>query len=91
MGAAEGIVAAWVALRLRDRLAPSLWPLGAASAPGVTTTMGECGRPVEGDANDEACRSITNSSVAFVSLTIFARTMEVGTRAPSYVLMMFDK
>lgn len=82
------VATAAMALRLRERLAPSRpsstdgWWLWFAS-----TTMGEYGRGFGAGENEETCRSITKSCVALVSFTMFVRNADERVCVLPYVLI----
>lgn len=80
-----------MALRLRDRFAPSR-PSSANGGGGGTPVIGVYGREagVEWDANDETCNSMTNAWVASVSFTMFVRSEDESEWSMPYSLMAFD-
>ena len=73
MGIASFELGVRMALRLRDKLAPSRPSSRAVAGCGVTgvATMGEYGRGV--GENEETCSNMTYSCVAFVRLTMLVR------------------
>jgi hypothetical protein len=80
-----------VELRLLDKFAPSR-PSSAinATADGAKIAVkGEYGRGVDGE-NDETCRSITNSCVAFVNANILPKRSENTAWDVPCVLTRFD-
>ena len=95
MAGASRELGAGTALRLRERFAPrrpsSSENIGdAACGEGVggsTPTMGEYGRGVDEDENDETCRSMMYSCVALVSVTMCVRSGEESGWDELLVLM----
>jgi len=80
-----------VELRLLDKLAPSR-PSTPTADGDKTAVMGEYGRGVvDGDGeNDETCKSITNSCVAFVNANILSKRSENTAWEVPCVLTTFD-
>lgn len=84
-----------IPLRLRDKLAPSRPSspgenkLGVAAPPFGSGVIGEYGRGVEAE-KEETWRRMTNSCVAFVSVTIFVRSVDERGCAVPWVLRALD-
>lgn len=79
------------ALRLRERLEPSLFSSGPNELAGAmdTLSIGVYDRGIEGE-NDETCSKIANSSVEFVNLTILLRRVDDTACGRPWVLMILE-